>query len=147
MTLTELQSLLSDNPPAALRIVLPTGAEVPAHFHITEVGHVRKTFIDCGGTVRDLSTCLLQVWVEKDFDHRLDSKKLLKILQMSEKIMPNGDLPVEFEYEGEAVSQYPLDFAFAGNGEILLNLGVKHTDCLAKEICMVGSACGPEGCC
>ena len=28
------------------------GIEVPAHFHVTEVGLITKHFIDCGGVVR-----------------------------------------------------------------------------------------------
>ncbi len=148
MNLADLQMQLADSPKAALRILLPNGGEVPHHFHITEVGHVQKTFIDCGGTVRNQSTCLLQIWVERDFEHRLDSSKLLAILKMSQKIMPSADLPVEFEYEGEAVSQFPLEFVATLNGELLFNLGTKHTDCLAKEVCMVDSgACAAPGCC
>jgi hypothetical protein len=35
-----------------LVFTLPNGHQVPAHFHVTEVGQVTKHFIDCGGTVR-----------------------------------------------------------------------------------------------
>jgi hypothetical protein len=32
---------------------------VPTHYHITEVGKVQKDFIDCGGTVRSSTACVL----------------------------------------------------------------------------------------
>ena len=32
---------------------LPEGKKVPSHFHITEIGIIRKTYIDCGGNIRD----------------------------------------------------------------------------------------------
>lgn len=35
-----------------LEFQLPGGQFVPAHFHLTEVGHVTRNYIDCGGTVR-----------------------------------------------------------------------------------------------
>ena len=65
------------------------------------------------------------------------------------------DIPVEVEYEAGVVSQYPLAEAEATPGGVLLHLGTKHTDCLAKDRCGIpvwrprtrlGGACGP-GCC
>ena len=41
MKLNELKAELAAVPSAApLQIALPDGATVPAHFHITEVGHI-----------------------------------------------------------------------------------------------------------
>lgn len=54
---------LQRHPRHALNFILPGGQALPAHFHITEVGHVKRRFIDCGGTVRERETCLLQAWV------------------------------------------------------------------------------------
>ena len=32
--------------------VLPSGREIPSHFHITEIGITRKQYVDCGGNLR-----------------------------------------------------------------------------------------------
>ena len=52
MNIAEIWRCSRPNPGAAIQIMLPEGEFVPTHFHITEVGRVRKDFIDCGGTVR-----------------------------------------------------------------------------------------------
>jgi hypothetical protein len=52
MTLDTLLKVLSENPAAAIHMMLPDQSFVPAHFHVTEVGRVQKDFIDCGGTPR-----------------------------------------------------------------------------------------------
>jgi hypothetical protein len=50
----------------------PDGDEILAHFHVTEVAHVTKRFIDCGGKLHDRQdACLLQTWVADDCEHRL----------------------------------------------------------------------------
>ena len=52
MNLTELKSLLQAHPEHTLNFALPDGRLIPAHFHVTEVGHIAKKFVDCGGTFR-----------------------------------------------------------------------------------------------
>jgi hypothetical protein len=90
---------------------LPDGGLIPAHFHITEVGHVTKRFIDCGGTRRTLETCLLQTWVHDDVDHRLVAGKLATIFDRAGDVLPHHDLPVEIEYEDGVVAQFPVESA------------------------------------
>ena len=48
MQLHELKSLLRAHPDSTQHVILPDGDPIAAHFHITEVGHVAKPFIDCG---------------------------------------------------------------------------------------------------
>ena len=48
MNLDTFVAVLTENPLAALHLMLPDGSFVPAHFHVTEVGRVQKDFIDCG---------------------------------------------------------------------------------------------------
>ncbi|MCU0704961.1 MAG: DUF6428 family protein [Fimbriiglobus sp.] len=150
MTVAELLSLL-DSHPGGLHLMLPDGDFVPPHFHITEVGRVQKDFIDCGGTVRNSTACVLQVWVADDTDHRLEAAKLAKIIRLATPLLKSSDLPVEVEYETGLVSQYPLTAAEVTPAGLLLHLGTKHTDCLAKDRCGVGqsaSGCDPAaGCC
>jgi len=149
MKLNELAGFLAEHPASPVQIILPDDSSVPNHFHVTEVGLVRKDFIDCGGTVRSSATCVLQLWVANDLDHRLDSSKLLKILELGQKVLPSQDLPVELEYERRAISQYPLVGMDVTPDGIQLHLGSKHTACLAPELCLVDSAscCGPSSNC
>jgi hypothetical protein len=151
MTLSELIALLTANPAAALHLMLPDESFVPAHFHVTEVGRVQKDFIDCGGTTRSTAACVLQVWVARDTDHRLDTTKLAKIVRLAAPLLKADDLPVEVEYEYGVVSQYPVAAAEVTPAGVLLHLGTKHTACLAPDRCGVGpvsTACSPTaGCC
>ena len=143
MNVNEVQKLLAAHPGERMHFLLPDKSFVPAHFHITEVGRVQKDFIDCGGTVRSATTCLLQVWVAHDVDHRLETTKLAKIMEIAQPLLGSDQLPVEIEYEGDAISQYPLGGAESTPSGLLFYLGSKHTACLAPEKCGVGGT----GCC
>lgn len=151
MNLDTLAAVLTGNPQAAIHLMLPDGSFVPAHFHVTEVGRVQKDFIDCGGTRRSATTSVLQVWVAEDTDHRLNTTKLAKIIQVGTPLFPSMTLPVEVEYEQGVVSQYPVHEAEVTPSGVLLHLGTKHTACLAPDRCGVGAvevACCPTpGCC
>jgi len=144
MTVGELLAILTRSPDAGLHMMLPSGEFVPAHFHVTEVGRVQKDFIDCGGTTRSASSCLLQVWVAADADHRLTTSKLAGILKLAAPLLKSDGLPVEVEYEREAVSQFPVAGAEETPAGVLLHLGNKHTDCLAPDRC--GVSCAPCEC-
>jgi hypothetical protein len=143
MNVQHFRALLDANPGARMHLMLPDRSFVPAHYHITEVGRVRKDFIDCGGTVRSLTSCVLQVWVANDHDHRLESTKLAKIMETAQQLLGNDDLPVEIEYEDVVVSQYPIGGAEMTPSGILFHLGTKHTACLAPDKCGVDGT----GCC
>ncbi len=144
MKLKDLKATLALHPEALSRFIMPDGDQIPAHFHITEVGHIAKRFIDCGGQLHDESdSCLLQTYVADDVDHRLTAGTFAKILQLGAQVLPHDDLEVELEYEDCAITQSPITSAtFAGN-YIELQLGEKHTDCLARERCGIdGAGCG-----
>lgn len=143
MNVGELRAVLTRHPGAALHLMLPDGDFVPAHFHVTEVGRVQKDFIDCGGTTRAAVSCLVQVWVAQDAAHRLTAGKLGAILELAAPVLKSDALPVEVEYEGAAVSQYPLAGVEVTPAGLLFHLGRKHTDCLAPDRCGVG----PNACC
>ena len=114
----------------AVNFVQPNGTYVPRHFHVTEAGLITKNFIDCGGTVREEKVINFQVWVADDTDHRLEPKKLLGIIALSQKLFGNEDLDIEVEYQSDTIGKYGLDF----QGENFL-LTAKQTDCLAKDNC------------
>ena len=143
MTVREFRTLLEAHPGISMHFMLPDKAFVPAHYHITEVGRVHKDFIDCGGTVRSTTSCVLQVWVAHDVEHRLETTKLAKILQIAQPLLESDDLPVDVEYEDAVVSQYPIGGAEVTPGGILFYLGTKHTACLAPDKCGVDGT----GCC
>jgi len=152
MTTNELKRLLEQNPDKKIHFLLPDFGLIPVHFHITEVGHVRKDFIDCGGTQRLTSTCVLQAWVADDEDHSLTAGKLASILKLADKILPSEDLAVEIEFEAPLISQFPMESSEVTADTIVFHLATKHTDCLAKEKCGVesenSSCCSTEsGCC
>jgi hypothetical protein len=158
-TMQDLMDHLEKCGDVGLELVLPSGQAMPAHFHVTEVGRVRKNFVDCGGTPRETEACVLQVWVATDVDHRLTASKLLKILKIGETLFPKKDIPVDFEVDLGTVSILALqDITSATgdtNGVARLVLGRKHTECLAPDRCgvptgvglqVLSSGCGP-GCC
>ncbi|MFZ4732480.1 MAG: DUF6428 family protein [Pirellulales bacterium] len=142
MTIKQFRDLLGAHPGVAMHWMLPDRSFVPVHYHITEVGRVQKDFIDCGGTVRSQASCLLQIWVANDTDHRLETTKLAQIMEVAAPILGSDDLPVEVEYEEGRVSQYPLGAAEVTPAGLLFSLGTRHTACLAPEKCGVdGSGC------
>jgi thioredoxin type arsenate reductase len=143
MNVKDFRAVLEANPGVKMHFMLPDQSFVPAHYHITEIGRVHKDFIDCGGTVRSLTSCLLQIWVATDVDHRLETTKLAKIMEIARPLLKSDDLPVEVEYEDAVVSQYPLGGVEVTPSGILFYLGTKHTACLAPEKCGVGG----EACC
>ena len=140
MNVKELQTILAANPQETMHLELPNGEFVPSHFHVTEVGRVQKDFIDCGGTTRSRTTCLLQVWVATDTDHRLTAGKLAGILRLGEPLLRGEALDVEIEYQDERISQYPLTRVNETPAGLHFELGVKNTECLAPDRCGVGSS-------
>ncbi|MGB8342855.1 MAG: DUF6428 family protein [Chthoniobacterales bacterium] len=135
MTLAELKKTLRLRPEAHLRFVLPNGEQIPPHFHLTEVGHVSKKFVDCGGTFREREACVLQTYVAEDFEHRLEAGRFADILDLGRSILPNDALEVELEWDCCVISQYPIASGQAVDGRLEFQLEARHTDCLAKQKC------------
>ncbi len=143
MTVAEFRAVVAAHPDAHLHWMLPDKAFVPQHYHITEVGRVQKDFIDCGGTIRSLTSCLLQIWVADDRHHRLRAATLAKIMDVAGPVLKSDDLPIEVEYEAGAISQYPLAGVEVTTSGPLVYLGTRHTACLAPDRCGVDGG----GCC
>lgn len=135
MKLRELKSLLRKHPAAQPRFTLPSGEQIPPHFHVTEVGHVAKKFVDCGGTFREREACVLQTYVAEDFDHRLKAARFADILDLGRPILSDDELEVELEWDCCVVSQYPIASGQATEDRLEFQLAAKHTDCLAKQRC------------
>lgn len=128
MKLSELKLALSKVD--GIQLYQADGMPVPVHFHITEVGHIQKNFIDCGGTVRLESRIGLQLWYNEDTSHRLTPERLLHIIDLSEKALNIPNEEIEVEYQAETISKYGL--AFDGIG---FHLTSTHTACLAEDQC------------
>ena len=141
MKVSEFRAVLAAHPDAKMHWMLPDRSFVPEHYHITEVGRVQKDFIDCGGTIRSLASCLLQIWVADDKDHRLETTKLAKIMEVAGPVLASDELPVEVEYEAGTISQYPVAGVEVTPAGLLFYLGTKHTACLAPEKCGVDGGC------
>lgn len=128
MNLTEIKEAL--NKIEHIDFILPDGARVPSHFHVTEFGQIDKQFIDCGGVLRNESVISFQLYTANDYNHRIAASKLRHIVELSESKLNLQNLPIEVEYQGETIGKYGLEFE---NGQF--HLTTKFTDCLAKDNC------------
>lgn len=144
ISVSALKAALSAAPQLPLTVIWTDGEPIEAHFHVTEVGRVQRDFVDCGGTVRRVVTCLLQTWVGEDTDHRITAGKLLKAFAHAAPILGDDDLSVEVEYETCNVVQLVLAEVRQEPDRFVLQLGQKHTDCLARELCVPASG---QRCC
>jgi hypothetical protein len=147
MNTSTFKSHLESHPDAELVFLLPDGAAIPAHAHVTEVGRVEKRFLDCGGTLRSWVTTNLQTWVDADVDHRFPPGKLARIIDLAAPLFDGEDPEVEIEHEAALLSQFPVENVRAEEGRLIVQLAAKHADCLAKDICIPAAAEAEESCC
>jgi hypothetical protein len=147
-TTAVFRELLDAHATARIVFQLPDGGWIPAHAHVTEVGRIDYTFLDCGGTLRKSSACRLQTWVAEDIDHRLPAGKLSSIIRRATEALDLEALPLEVEYEDGLVAQFPVETAALSGDNLVVSLGWRHTDCLAKDVCLPQAGCGEgTGCC
>ncbi len=128
MKLSEFKKQLSQI--ENLDFYLENGTKIPSHFHITEVGLSTKHFTDCGNTFRVDKKATLQLWTNLDFSHRLEPKKILKIIDSASNIFEGEDLEIEIEYQLETISKFGV--SLQNNVFVLTNT---KTACLAMEAC------------
>jgi hypothetical protein len=150
MTLRDLENALEANPRLFPRFVLPDGDFIPAHAHVTEVGHLVRNFIDCGGRTGKEEKVVLQTHVGDDTDHRLRSDRFARILQLGTRVIPNANLNVDVEYDCCVVAQYPIAEAAPDGEHLNLILRRGRTQCRARErrepetatdCCVTSAAC------
>ncbi|MEM7784071.1 MAG: DUF6428 family protein [Planctomycetota bacterium] len=160
MNLSELRQILNDKKDLSLRLQLPGGQIVPEHFHVTEIGKVSKDYIDCGGTRRKSETCVLQILVSTDQDHRLAAEKLDMILEKSGVLELHPTVQLEAELQSDTISLYSISNANEESGSLVFHLESKQAACLAPDKCGLelnapylpvfesgGGDCGSSGCC
>jgi hypothetical protein len=136
MILSEFKKLLSEYSNRNIRFVLPTGSKVPPHVHVTEVARMDKRFIDCGGIFRTETICRLQAWFADDTDHRLTASKLLAVLDKSSSVLETENIEIDVEYEAPFISQFPISRVEAAGEVLIVELGTRHTACLAEDKCL-----------
>jgi Family of unknown function (DUF6428) len=150
MVYEQLLTALEKSPGTSIKFVLPDASHIPAHAHVTEVGHVAKNYIDCGGVTGKIDSVLLQTHVGSDTDHRLMSERFAKILRLGDRLLPHGNLPIEVEYNCCVVSQYPVTAVKRSGDYTDIILGKKRTQCLAQERAKknaANSCCASQSCC
>jgi hypothetical protein len=151
MTLQDLQNALEANPGRFPRFVLPDGDYIPAHAHVTEVGHLVRSFIDCGELSGKEEKVVLQTHVGNDTDHRLRSDRFAKILRLGNQVIPSADLGVDVEYDCCVVAQYPIAEARPDGEHLNLVLQRGRTQCRAGERreskTATGCCASPATCC
>ena len=148
MKLSEFKSSLSEV--TQLKLMLPNGTAIPAHFHVTELALISKNFIDCGGVARVERKVTFQLWVANDIDHRLTPFKWMGIIKKGELDYGLTDELVEIEFQGQTIERYGITFS-----EGIFNLNPLFTECLAPDHCGIPepqlpktSCCSPStGCC
>src|ERR1043166_4512408 len=133
MKFAALREILEQHPHTLPRFILPDGDVIPSHAHVTEIGHVVKNFIDCGGLTGRNESVVLQTHVGRDIDHRLRADRFAKILQLGGRILPNDQLDVEIEYDCCVVAQYPVHEVKPAGEHLDVVLGKRRTQCLAQE--------------
>ena len=133
MILQDLQNALEANPRRFPRFVLPDGDYIPAHAHVTEVGHVVRNFIDCGGLTGKEEKVVLQTHVGNDTDHRLRSDRFAKILELGNRVIPSSDLDVDVEYDCCVLAQYPIAEVAVDGEHLNLILRRGRTQCREQE--------------
>jgi hypothetical protein len=147
MKVSDLRTVLGKYPDTFPRFVLPDGDYIPPHAHVTEVGHVAKNFIDCGGVMGKAESVVLQTHVGSDVDHRLRSDRFAKILELGQRVLPHEELDVEVEYDCCVVAQYPIQSAKPAGEHLDLILGKRQTQCLAQERRKAATDEATEACC
>ncbi len=133
MTFSDLLNALKADPQRLTRFVLPNGEYIPAHAHVTEVGHLVRNFIDCGGLTGNEEKVVLQTHVGSDTNHRLRSDRFANILQLGSRVIPSANLDVNVEYDCCVVAQYPMAEAKPDGEHLNLILRRNRTQCRARE--------------
>lgn len=161
MKTKELLNILKENPNKNLLFEYTPGSFVGANYHITEVKNITIDAIDCGARPDYWKETVIQLWEspkEKDKRDYMSAYKALSILNKVDKVKPmEREVEVKFEYSNPNfhTAQLFVNAHQVSGDNLIFHLGVKQTDCKAKETCGVPetieesvSECAPgSGCC
>jgi len=109
---------------------------LPFHFHITEAATVNKKFVDCGGTEREENYASIQLWTANDYNHRITTGKLRKII-LNHLLENNQDMEIFLECDETSLTTYTIESSEVIGTTIIYALGKKTTQCLAPDQCGV----------
>ena len=73
ITFPQLKKLFFEHKDAAMDVYNPYGKRIPAHYHITDIGAVSASFIDCGAQMREEKRVHIQLWLGRDLAHRIQA--------------------------------------------------------------------------
>lgn len=135
MNLDQFTTALSNQPDHELCIQFDSGIVLPPHFHVTEIGKVTKDFVDCGGTRRTTTSCVLQTFIATDFDHRLKTDKLSMIIEKAAVLELDRSTPVEIEIQTDTIGTYSVTSSLVSDGKLTFTVASKQTACLAPDKC------------
>jgi hypothetical protein len=109
---------------------------LPLHFHITEAATVNKKFVDCGGVEREDSYASIQLWTADDYNHRITSGKLRKII-LNHLVSTDNDMELLLECDDNSLTTYTIESSELIGKTVVFLLGKKTTQCLAPDKCGV----------
>lgn len=109
---------------------------LPLHFHVTEAATINKKFVDCGGVEREESYASIQIWTADDYNHRITTGKLRKII-LNNLVQTDIDMDLLVEYDGDSLTIFTVEKYEVIGTTILYSLGKKKTQCLAPNQCGV----------
>jgi hypothetical protein len=133
--------LLEQHQDKALMFEYATNQFVGANYHITEVKHVTIDSVDCGSKTDFWKETIVQLWESPNEIGKKDYMsvfKALSILKKVGKMKPYTlDAVLKVEYSNDAFHTAQLfinDYDIYGRN-LVFKLGVKKTDCKAKDVC------------
>ncbi len=132
MLLRDIKQFLDRQADKPVFLRLPTGDPTPFAFHIIEVGHMRGTFMDGDGQTRETHACRLRVRVGGRRKHWLDAAEMLAVLRMASEIFPGEDLPVEFQFENDVLTQYAVAEIEGWEEILLFRMAEEYSACDAR---------------
>ncbi len=162
MKTLEFLELLEANKSKSLLFEYTPGKFVGANYHITEIKNISIDSVDCGAGTDSWNETVIQLWESPSEIGKTEFMTAFKasgILNKVDKMRSmDKDAELKFEYSNDHFHTAQLfvnDFSY-NDEKLIINLGVKKTDCKAKETCGVPEtvevesqgACAPgSGCC
>lgn len=79
MKISEFKSIVNEL--KDIVFVLPCRKKILSHFHKTEIGIIRKQYIDSIDNLRLENLINIQLWYSNDKNHKIKPTKILKIIE------------------------------------------------------------------
>ena len=156
--------LLEQHQDKTLVFEYATNQFVGANYHITEVKHLTIDSVDCGSKTDSWKETIVQLWEspnEIGKKEYMSVFKALAILKKVGKMKPytlDAELKVEYSNDTFHTAQLFINDYDINGRNLVFKLGVKKTDCKAKDVCStpelketvisnIEPCCSPDGNC